>query len=128
MARPVRPRHAIVLAACAALVAGCGGGQSPLSPQSRASRDIATLWWWMLAIACVMFAGALAMLGIAWVRRRREGLPVVGGGGGKTMGLVIASIHERRDEFRAVLKKSDEERDPGRTEFRARRTVGKTAS
>jgi len=47
---------------------------------------------------------------------------------GVPMGLVIASIHERRDEFRAILKKSDEERDPGRTEFRARRTVGKTAS
>jgi cytochrome c oxidase subunit 2 len=44
----------------------------------------------MLAIACVVFAGALAMLGIAWVRRRREGLPVVGGGGSRTMGLVIA--------------------------------------
>src|SRR4051794_16425899 len=90
MARPVGPRPPLMLAACAALVAGCGGGQSTLAPQSRASRDIATLWWWMLAIACVVFAGALAMLGIAWVRRRREGLPVVGGGGAKTMGLVVA--------------------------------------
>jgi cytochrome c oxidase subunit 2 len=88
----VRPRQAIVVAACAALVAGCGShnGQSTLSPHSRASREIATLWWWMLVIACVVFAGALAMLGIAWVRRRREGLPVVGGGGSKTMGLVVA--------------------------------------
>ena len=46
---------------------------------------------------------------------------------GVPMGLVIASIHERRDEFRAVLKRSDEKRDPGRTEFRARRTIGKRA-
>jgi CPA2 family monovalent cation:H+ antiporter-2 len=44
---------------------------------------------------------------------------------GVPMGLVIASIHERRDEFRAVLKRSDEQRDPTRTEFRARRTIGK---
>jgi monovalent cation:H+ antiporter-2, CPA2 family len=45
---------------------------------------------------------------------------------GVPMGLVIASIHERRDEFRASLKKSDETRDPARTEFRGRRTVGRT--
>lgn len=42
---------------------------------------------------------------------------------GVPMGLVIASIHERRDEFREVLKKSN--RKPERAEFRARRTVGK---
>jgi len=42
---------------------------------------------------------------------------------GVPMGLVIASIHERRDEFRAALKRDD--RRPERTEFRARRTVGK---
>ena len=44
---------------------------------------------------------------------------------GVPMGLVIASIHERRDEFRAMLKKTDK---PGeQAGFRARRTVGKRA-
>ncbi len=47
---------------------------------------------------------------------------------GVPMGLVIASIHERRDEFRRVLKRKDTTRDPARTEFRARRTLGKRAS
>ncbi len=47
---------------------------------------------------------------------------------GVPMGLVIASIHERRDEFRSVLKRKDTTRDPARTEFRARRTLGKRAS
>jgi cytochrome c oxidase subunit II len=91
MPRPVRPRHALTLAACAVLVAGCGGnnGQSTLAPQSRASREIATLWWWMLAIACVVFAGSLTMLAIAWVRRRREGMPVIEETKGRTTGLVI---------------------------------------
>lgn len=42
---------------------------------------------------------------------------------GVPMGLVIASIHERRDEFRAVLRKNERQTEPG--EFRARRTVGK---
>ncbi len=43
---------------------------------------------------------------------------------GVPMGLVIASIHERRDEFREVLKKRNI-RKPDRIEFRARRTIGK---
>jgi CPA2 family monovalent cation:H+ antiporter-2 len=42
---------------------------------------------------------------------------------GVPMGLVIASIHERRDEFRTILKKSNKK--PERIEFRARRTIGK---
>jgi CPA2 family monovalent cation:H+ antiporter-2 len=46
---------------------------------------------------------------------------------GVPMGLVIASIHERRDEFRAMLKKSDGAGGETKPEFRARRTVGKTA-
>ncbi|SFG48273.1 cation:proton antiporter [Methylobacterium gossipiicola] len=42
---------------------------------------------------------------------------------GVPMGLVIASIHERRDEYRAMLKRKETEtRSPA---FRARRTVGK---
>jgi cytochrome c oxidase subunit 2 len=58
-------------------LAGCGGDQSTLEPRSRASSEIATLWWWMLVVACVVFAGAVGLLGLAWLRRRRPGLPVV---------------------------------------------------
>jgi cytochrome c oxidase subunit 2 len=72
----VRVVTVALLVLCAA-VAGCGDGQSPLEPHSRAASDIATLWWWMFVIACVVFAGALGLLGIAWLRRRRTGLPVV---------------------------------------------------
>ena len=42
---------------------------------------------------------------------------------GVPMGLVIASIHERRDEYRAMLKRRETEVRPAA--FRARRTVGK---
>ncbi|MDR7036197.1 MULTISPECIES: cation:proton antiporter [Methylobacterium] len=42
---------------------------------------------------------------------------------GVPMGLVIASIHERRDEYRVMLKRKESEARPT---FRARRTVGKT--
>jgi CPA2 family monovalent cation:H+ antiporter-2 len=47
---------------------------------------------------------------------------------GVPMGLVIASIHERRDEFREILRSGNRKRDPERVEFRARRTLGKAAS
>jgi monovalent cation:H+ antiporter-2, CPA2 family len=47
---------------------------------------------------------------------------------GVPMGLVIASIHERRDEFRTILKASNRIRDASRIEFRARRTVGKPST
>jgi cytochrome c oxidase subunit 2 len=90
LAPAVRPRPAILFAACALLVAGCGGGQSTLQPDSTASRDIATLWWWMLVVACVVFAGALGMLAMAWMRRKREGLPVVKTSKTRTVGLVVA--------------------------------------
>jgi monovalent cation:H+ antiporter-2, CPA2 family len=46
---------------------------------------------------------------------------------GVPMGLVIASIHERRDEFRAILRTGHRRRDLERVEFRARRTIGKPA-
>jgi cytochrome c oxidase subunit 2 len=89
-ARSVRPRLFGFLAACALLATGCGGTQSTLQPESRPAREIATLWWWMLVIACVVFAGALSMIGLAWLRRRRPGMPLLKGGGTRDMGLVIA--------------------------------------
>jgi CPA2 family monovalent cation:H+ antiporter-2 len=44
---------------------------------------------------------------------------------GVPMGLVIASIHERREEFRTSLKPRSGPPDAERTPFRARRTSGK---
>ena len=46
---------------------------------------------------------------------------------GVPMGLVIASIHERRDEFREILRKKNPKRNPDRAVFQARRRVGKAA-
>jgi CPA2 family monovalent cation:H+ antiporter-2 len=47
---------------------------------------------------------------------------------GVPMGLVIASIHERRDEFRTILRSSNRKRSADHTEFRARRTIGKPSA
>jgi cytochrome c oxidase subunit II len=62
---------------------------SALEPRSGPARDIATLWWWMLAVAAVVFAGAVALLVLAWLRRRREGAPVVGEREGFDLGMVV---------------------------------------
>jgi cytochrome c oxidase subunit 2 len=75
-----RPRLVGVCAtlAGALAIAGCGSGQSTLDPQSKPAREIADLWWWMLAAAVFVLAGALALLALAWLRRREPGLPVLG--------------------------------------------------
>ena len=88
--RPVAPLRRLAVALLpAVVVAGCGGPQSPLAPESRPAHEIATLWWWMLVIACVVFAGAVGLLGIAWLRRRRPGLPVVQDSGRLDLRLVV---------------------------------------
>ncbi len=59
------------------LFGGCAR-QSPLEPHSKAAGEIATLWWVMLAVASVVFLGAVAMLVYGYLRRARPGLPIVG--------------------------------------------------
>jgi cytochrome c oxidase subunit 2 len=69
-------------------LAGCGE-QSQLSPHSNASRAINVLWWWMLVAATIVFAGSVGLLVIAWLRRRREGLPFFAASKRMNMGLVV---------------------------------------
>src|SRR4051794_2045438 len=66
-----------------------GASQSTLAPHSHSAHQIATLWWWMLAIASVVFIGAVVMLIIGWVRRHREGLPLLGNAEKATTSLVV---------------------------------------
>jgi cytochrome c oxidase subunit II len=83
----IRAKHCCVLA-LAALLAGCGGKQSTLNPQSEQSRQISTLWWWMLVVAGIVFLGAVGMLLLGWLRRR-PGLPFVGERENVSTGLVV---------------------------------------
>src|SRR4051812_13556051 len=78
----------LLVAACAA-TAGCGGEPSALKARSGPARGIATLWWWMRAVAAVVFAGAVGLLALAWLRRRREGVPVVGLSERFDLGMVV---------------------------------------
>ena len=68
---------------------GCGGRQSILAPASRQSHEIDVLWWWMLGAAAIVFLGALALLGLAYVRRATRGLPWLGERESAAEGLVL---------------------------------------
>jgi cytochrome c oxidase subunit 2 len=63
--------------------------QSTLAPHSEPAREIATLWWVMLAIAATVLGGALFLLFLAWVRRHRPGLPLIGEREKLSLALVI---------------------------------------
>jgi cytochrome c oxidase subunit II len=85
----VRRRGWAALSLVGALVlTGCGR-QSPLSPESPSSHDIAVLWWWMLGVAAVVFLGAVGLLLLGWFRRDRPGLPFLGERENVNTGLVL---------------------------------------
>jgi cytochrome c oxidase subunit 2 len=79
----------VALAGGVVVLGGCGGEQSALNPRSEPARNITTLWWGMLAVATVVFLGAVALLVLAWLRRTREGAPVVGEREGFDLGMVV---------------------------------------
>ncbi len=78
-----------VLTACALGLGGCGA-QSTLDPHAGPAHDIATLWWWMLAVAGTVLGGALFLLLLGYLRRRKPGLPLLGEREGPATALVIA--------------------------------------
>jgi len=58
-------------------LAGCGGDQSTLSPQSRSAKDISQLWWVMMVGSAIVFAVVVMLMLIAVVRNRgQRGEPV----------------------------------------------------
>jgi cytochrome c oxidase subunit II len=79
-----RFRHGALLLLGLALVlpaAGCGSSQSTLRPASKASSDIATIWWVMLVGSAVIFAVVLALVVVVVVRRRGAAAPADAAGG-----------------------------------------------
>jgi cytochrome c oxidase subunit 2 len=80
---------ALLIVGCMLALGGCGGRQSIVEPASKQSHDIALLWWWMLGAAAIVFFGAVALLGIAYVKRGTRGLPFVGQREGIAEGMVL---------------------------------------
>jgi len=73
-----RAPAALAVVAAGLVLAGCESPGSMLDPKSEPARAIATLWWWMFAVSVAAFLGTTGLLVLAYVRRRRGGLPVVG--------------------------------------------------
>jgi cytochrome c oxidase subunit 2 len=86
--RRLRPAFVLTLCGGALFVAGCGK-QSILDTHSPQAHNIMLLWWWMLGAATVVFLGAMAMLVMAWFKRRSAGLPLLGEREGVNEGMVL---------------------------------------
>ncbi len=65
-----RSAAAAIYLGVAAVAGGCGSSQSTLSPDSKASDKIATLWWVMFVGSALIFAVVLALLLVGVLRRR----------------------------------------------------------
>ncbi len=85
-----RVRAGLVFAILA-LLAGCGGRQSTLAPESRPARDIAGLWWTLFTISAVVFAlvAILVLLGVARGVGRRRLPPPLTAIGDTTLGKTL---------------------------------------
>ena len=61
------------LVALSLLLAGCGKTQDALAPESHASKDIASLFWWMMGGAWIGLGLVVLLLLWSWKRRGRRG-------------------------------------------------------
>jgi cytochrome c oxidase subunit 2 len=83
-----RLRPATAAALLPLLLAGCGGRQNVLHPESHQERRIDTLWWVMLTGAAIGFGVIVLFLFLGWLRRNRDNLPF-GGGERAATGMVV---------------------------------------
>jgi cytochrome c oxidase subunit 2 len=74
-------------------LAGCGGDQSTLAPESDASRSVATMWWVLLAGSAVV-VGVVTLLVVTTLLKRRGRLDQVDRNrrGGTTAVLVSGAV------------------------------------
>jgi cytochrome c oxidase subunit II len=69
-----RGRLAASLVPLALVLAGCRDSQNSLAPKSHQSKDIASLFWWMMGGAWIGLAVVVALLLLAWKRADRRGI------------------------------------------------------
>jgi cytochrome c oxidase subunit II len=82
------------------LATGCNSNQAITNPATEPAREINTLWWAMLVGAMIVFGAVVALLVIAFVRRRRPEGPshedrgpyMVIVGGGLAAPIVVLAI------------------------------------
>jgi len=72
---PRRPVTRLLPLLAVPLLAGCGGRtQNTLAPESHASKDIASLFWWMMGGAWIGLGLVVVLLLWSWRRLDRRGL------------------------------------------------------
>jgi cytochrome c oxidase subunit 2 len=64
---------AVLIPLLAVVVTGCGRSQNALAPESHQSRDIASLFWWMMGGAWIGLALVVGLLLLSWRRSGRRG-------------------------------------------------------
>src|SRR5919197_5101958 len=69
-----RVGQASLLVPAILLLAGCGHKQDALAPKSHQSKDIASLFWWMMGGAWIGLGVVVALLLLSWKRRNRRGV------------------------------------------------------
>ncbi|HZS24276.1 MAG TPA: c-type cytochrome [Gaiellaceae bacterium] len=79
----------VALGAAALVLAGCGSKQDALAAHSSAAHGISSLWWNMLIGSSLAFGIVACVLGMAWIRRRRPGVPGVRDGDRVAWGVVL---------------------------------------
>lgn len=67
-----RSLRVALIGASLLLLAGCDGSPSALEPKGPNASNIATLWWWMLALATAVAVLTFTLLGIALWRARQD--------------------------------------------------------
>lgn len=92
-----RERDAARLTPLAALlVAGCAGAPSPMLPASEVAGELATLGWWLLAIASAVVVGmtVLVLVPLRWRAESLEETPVSRRGGprGIAVGVGVTAL------------------------------------
>jgi cytochrome c oxidase subunit II len=64
----------LLLAPPVLVLSGCGREQNSLEAHSQQSKDIASLFWWMMGGAWIGLGLIVALLLLSWKRRNRRGL------------------------------------------------------
>ncbi|HZQ83108.1 MAG TPA: cytochrome c oxidase subunit II [Gaiellaceae bacterium] len=66
------PRRLLPLCALVPVLAGCDNEQSTLAPKSHQAKDIASLFWWMMAVSWFGIGLVVLLILIAWRKAHRR--------------------------------------------------------
>jgi cytochrome c oxidase subunit 2 len=77
----------LALAALVLLLAGCGGNENTLAPESHAESSITQLFWVVFGFSAFGFGVVCVLLFLGWWRRNQPSLP--GGGGERAATRVV---------------------------------------